>query len=371
VPKDYLELGPWGAAMRSLRADRPRFAARGARARTFGAGLEQAEQLWLASQNVGAIASPLLLFYGLTQAGRALCAAGIPGAAWEGAHRHGLHFQLTAPAEGSPLELRNVGVRTDDEGLVNQVADVVGSPVLSDSASLSDLISSLDSDLYFDDDQYSASRPLEVYEYGLLLPGKFGDPARKALFLGPLPDVLASNREYVPAGPNNLAHTRIVPPSAADVAAWLSAYPRLRALGEPTDIRSPEGSLGRIDRGNWVIRLMWGGDDRIEGVTQSQWTLQQLDVVYSDQPNGAGGVVLPSIGGNIEAQRLLVTWWLVLYCLSMLARYYPTVWTKLLDVDSSSLAVPFDHLISVARAKVPRLIFDAVHELRAAQASGP
>ena len=68
--------------MRSLRADRPRFAARGARARTFGAGLEQAEQLWLASQNVGAIASPLLLFYGLTQAGRAICAAGIRGAAW-------------------------------------------------------------------------------------------------------------------------------------------------------------------------------------------------------------------------------------------------------------------------------------------------
>jgi len=259
-------------------------------------------------------------------------------------------------------------VRTHGKGLVHQVAHVLASPVLSDSASLSDLISSLDSDLHFDDEQYSVPRPLEVHEDGM--PQKpFGDPARRALFLGPLPDALASNREDVPAGPNNAAYMRIVPPSAADVAAWLSAYPRLRALGEPTNVQSPEPSIGRIHRGDWVIRLSWGGDDRIEGVTQTQWTLQQLDVVYADKPSDASGVVLPSVGGNAETQRPLVAWWLVLYCLSMLARYYPTVWTELLDVDTSPLAVPFDHLISVARAKVPRLIFDAMHELRAAQAS--
>lgn len=355
--------------MRSLRADRPRLAANGARAKTFGAGLEQAEQLWLASQNVDAIASPLLLFYGLTQAGRALCAAGIRGAAWEGAQQHGLRFQLTAPAGGSPLDLTKVKVLTHGAGLVHQVAEVLGSPVLSEGASLSDLISSLDSDLYFDDERYSVPRPLEVHEDGMTQE-PFGGPARRALFLGPLPDVLASNREDVPAGPNNLDCERIVPPSAADVAAWLSAYPRLRALGEPTYVPSPEPSIGRIHRGDWVIRLAWGGDDRIEGVTQTQWTLQQLDVVYADRRSDASGVVLPSVGGNAEAQHPLVTWWLVLYCLSMLARYYPTVWTKLLDVDTSPLAVPFDHLISVARAKVPRLIFGAMHELRAAQASG-
>lgn len=369
MPMDYIELGPWGAAMRSLRAERPRFAARGARARTFGAGLEQAEQLWLASQNVGAIASPLLLFYGLTQAGRALCAAGVTGTAWQGAQQHGLQFQLREPAAGAPLELSTVEVRTHGVGLVQQVADVMESPVLSNSASLSDLISTLDSELYFDDKHFSIPRPIEVHEYGDLR-GRFDDPARAALFLGPVPDRLANNREDIPAGPSNSASTRIVPPSAADVAAWLSAYPRLRALGEPTDVQSPEPSIGRIGRGDWVIRLAWGGGDRIEGVTQTQWTLQQLDVVYADQPNRANGVVLPSVGGNAEAQHPLVTWWLVLYCLSMLARYYPTLWTEMLDVDSSSLAVPIDHLISVGRAKVPRLIFHAMHGLREAQASG-
>jgi hypothetical protein len=238
---DYLEVGPWGAALRSLRADRPRLAARGARARSFGAGLEQAEQLWQASQNVGAIASPLLLFYGLTQAGRALCAAGIRGAEWKGAQQHGLHFELTEPADRSPLDLTAVRVRAQGKGLVHLVAHVLGSPVLSDSASLSDLISSLDSELYFDDEQYSVPRPVEVYEDGFLVQEPFGHPARRALFLGPLPAVLVSNREGVPAGTNNLAYTRIVPPSAADVAAWLSAYPRLRPPEVVTDQLCDQG----------------------------------------------------------------------------------------------------------------------------------
>jgi hypothetical protein len=59
------------------------------------------------------------------------------------------------------------------------------------------------------------------------------------------------------------------------------------------------------------------------------------------------------MASNTDAQHILVTWWLVLYCLSMLARYYPTPPDKAARVDSSPLAVPFDHLISVARAKVP------------------
>src|SRR5829696_2478297 len=348
---DYLELGAW-VAMRSLRSDRPRLAARGARARAFGAGLEQGEQLWLASQNVGSIASPLLLFYGLTQAGRALCAAGIAGTGWQGAQQHGLQFQLTEPAAGSLLDLSEVTVQTRGLGLVHQVAEVIGSPVLSERASLSDLISSIDSELYFDDRHYSIPRPLEVYETWGLKPGP-ANTARPALFLGPVPDHMVSNRENVPAGPNNLAHTRIVPPSPADVAAWLSAYPRLRALGEPTDVQSPEPSIGRLRRGDWAIRLAWGGDDRIHGVTQTKWTLQQLDVTYSDQPQVANGVVLPSLEGNTEVQHPLVTWWLLLYCLSMLARYYPIIWTELLDVDFSSLAVPLDHLIAVGSTKVP------------------
>jgi hypothetical protein len=57
---------------------------------------------------------------------------------------------------------------------------------------------------------------------------------------------------------------------------------------------------------------------------------------------------------------------LVLYCPSMLARSYPTVWKSCSTSTPAPLAVPIDHLIYVARAKPPRLIFDATHKLRAA-----
>jgi hypothetical protein len=58
---------------------------------------------------------------------------------------------------------------------------------------------------------------------------------------------------------------------------------------------------------DWVTHLAWGGDDRIEGATQTQWTLQQLDAVYADRRNDASRVVLLSVGGNTEAQHLFVT----------------------------------------------------------------
>jgi hypothetical protein len=41
----------------------------------FGAALEQAEQLFAAAESVTPATSPLLLFYGLSQAGRAVAAA--------------------------------------------------------------------------------------------------------------------------------------------------------------------------------------------------------------------------------------------------------------------------------------------------------
>ena len=61
--------------LRSLRASPPGRAARGERRETFGAALEQSEQLLLAAGQVGVQSRPLLVFYGLSQAGRAIVAA--------------------------------------------------------------------------------------------------------------------------------------------------------------------------------------------------------------------------------------------------------------------------------------------------------
>ena len=50
------------------------------------------------------------------------------------------------------------------------------------------------------------------------------------------------------------------------------------------------------------------------------------------------GMRVGRLGTTPAAQRQLATWWLVLYSLSTLSRYYPMYWTETLDQDRRPLA---------------------------------
>ncbi len=332
--------------------------------------MEQAEQLWRASEAVGPIASPLLLFYGLTQAGRAICAAGLPGSAWRPAESHGLEFEITLPSSGANLDLASVLVKPSGEGLVQQVARILDSPVLGGPATLSALLASIDKQLLFTDLQVPDPHPLEVSEWTKNLT-TLGTTGTESLFLAPAPARFAANTERVPARAQNLEYTKIIPPTANAIAEWLAAYPTLHELGTPKEVIGPEPSLDRSDRGEWVIKLIWNSGNSMAGVKQSDWTADHVDELYSYEWNGTSGVVLPAVDGNTKPHDLLVTWWLVLYCLSMLARYYPKEWTEMLDVDKSELAVPIEHVLSVAYSTVPDLIAFRLRSLRTIQEERP
>ena len=77
--------------IQALRASPPEPTYRGARRRVFGAALGQWDVLLGASEGVPASASPILLFYALAQAGRAVCAARISGQHWRSSG-HGLRI---------------------------------------------------------------------------------------------------------------------------------------------------------------------------------------------------------------------------------------------------------------------------------------
>jgi hypothetical protein len=55
-----------------------------------------------------------------------------------------------------------------------------------------------------------------------------------------------------------------------------------------------------------------------------------------------------------------MTWWAILFALSMLARYYPTAWTHALDENSSPDAVLLERALDIALDAVPHLVFEAV-----------
>ena len=363
MPADSLDRQIWEIGLRSLRSDRPPLARGGARAKTFGAGLQQAEELWRAAERVDLVARPMLLFYGLTQAGRAICGAGSPPASWQPAESHGLAFDLVRPSSGADLDFTRISVKARGDGLIQQVARVLNSPTVVSSVTLSDLLGALDVDLIFEDSHITGPRPLEVHQYNKDL-GNYGPPAFPGLIVGPVPKKFSDATEVVSASEHNLEYTRTIPPTSEELEDWLSVYPKLQSLGKPTAPNGPEPDLTSIEDGDWVIRLVWNDETHRPELTQREWTIQQLDVVYSTEFENVFGVVLPAIAGNSQPQDLLITWWLVLYCLSMVARYYPKEWAEVLDVDSSKLAVPLQQLISTAQTQVPRQILLSLLDIK-------
>lgn len=61
--------------------------------------------------------------------------------------------------------------------------------------------------------------------------------------------------------------------------------------------------------------------------------------------------------------HLLMAWWAVLYALSMLARYEPATWVKLISVDDSQHTVPIERLLERAITHLPVLIADTITEV--------
>jgi hypothetical protein len=55
-----------------------------------------------------------------------------------------------------------------------------------------------------------------------------------------------------------------------------------------------------------------------------------------------------------------MTWWAVLYALSMLTRYEPGRWTTITNIERSRHAVRVEHLLDTAQETVPNLIMQAV-----------
>ncbi len=56
----------------------------------------------------------------------------------------------------------------------------------------------------------------------------------------------------------------------------------------------------------------------------------------------------------------LMTWWALLYALSMLARYEPATWVGLLNIDKNLLAVPLEGLLEDALEALSHLVLDAL-----------
>lgn len=340
-----LQTAPPRVALQQIRALRwspPGRGGSGRRKETFGAALEQAEQLMRAAGAASVQSRPILVFYALSQAGRAVAAVarGADYGDWE-LSGHGLKDTGASGAATSGLDgiaLKDVSGRA---AAFPRLADLLECGALPEPVGLADLWALLPDTTRCPLPGLGALTPLSVTaDPGWQLPGIVA-----SLQVGPLPDGLAAP-PVEGEGPGEVG-LRDWDGERDAAAAFLGRYPELGGYVYATPAAAPVGLQGD-GQGGATVRLHWpaGTGPATVGYRGSDYAFPALT---------AGG----------KAQHPFLIWWAVTFALSKLARYHPGVWGRVVDVQASADAVAVEHLLEQSLTVVPELVHRTVEEAAA------
>lgn len=339
LPRIVLGMLAW-QQIRVLRARPPaRIEDDDERAAVFVSALEQAEELMHAAADIGPAASPLLLFYAVSQAGRAIAAARLDDP-WR-LSGHGL--KAPAPADTSTGLLQRV-VKPDGEASEKRrpsfagVADATGSGQLTAElelgaiwAAIPELMAPLPQ---LPLEAPTWKRPLRVFR----------------------PEVDAAHVRLADVRPLELLIAGL-PPDAdlGTLLVYLSDYPTAEGAymwhtqGMREDsIVAQSGPEGHLPVFCWP-----------DVPTDIRLRVLRLDAIAPDYRGLGTRLLLPRAGGK-DALSPLMLWWTLLFGLSSIARYDPETWVDALAVNDSELAVPIEGALDAALEALPDLILDAL-----------
>lgn len=311
--------------IRALRAAPPLLAEDPPRRAVFNAALQQSEELFDAAQAVGPPAKPLPLFYGLSQAGRAIAAAqNLHETAWK-ITGHGLSVS------GNAHDVRDTKVlpkpHTSGNDAISSVATALMCP-------------------------------------------RFEEPVSLAALAGALPELGDRNRlrgdavpalEITPEASPSQWWDRLLPSARGTVYLHLSPGNDIPGvLARYANIAGYVHDVSPIavgETGVTRILLSWPGRPATTAPSDPR-TLRSLSEV-AEKVSGRW-YLRPRLGAEDQAPERLLVWWALLLTLSSLARYYPAEWVAALDVDRSTLAVDLEETLRVAEDEVPTLIARAL-----------
>ena len=298
--------------LRSLRAKPPALVDQ-TRTALFSAALEQAEQQFVAASAVGVQSRPLNLFYGLSQAGRALAAAWTPRARSPMLQGHGLRCGgLDAVSAKNSTAFPAIQIRAHGSGPTSfqVLSDLLGSAPLA--------------------------TPVGLGELWAMVPE-------------------STLHEPLAPGSSTVLLMMVSTWSAArtDTTVSVGGLPASFTPGDVADLVKTYPALDGMRFG------------RLSGSSVSQDGTETASVEFID-PSGNKSpgadyrgtrVLLPAVGSPPLTVHPLMAWWAILFTLSMLARYHPQAWTDVTDVDRSPHAVPIEYLLDVAQDAVPDLLW--------------
>lgn len=296
--------------------------------------LEQAEQLCRAAGTVDSASRPILLYYGLNQASRALAAATVKHPERWRFESHGLKVNLSHASALTSGSVTTEGARRKDKPgrLVDAFQTLEGifdCEPLPQGVSVGALWVALP-DLRLQPLPHSNDAP-PALEFS----GGTASPTSYTATLFGLPASLAQAAD----------------PKQA-VSEYLKHYPTLG-----TNSISPERSDLVPEVGGWGLvsaTRTWA----INGSTGADALNDRLPIAYWNR-----WWVLPGFPGNNKPTHPYLMWFALLYVLSMAARYHPEVWGAALDVDQSLEAVLLEQALDKASVAGPNLVLWALTEL--------
>lgn len=297
-----------------------------ARRQTFAAAMGQFEEQFTAAKVVTAATRPLNLYYGLCQAGMAIAAAHADDPWSFGSHG----LQLT-DREGDFIDMK---VRPEGDGGFQKVATATGSSVITEPVSLGALWASLP----------------DLSQAGVLPGSSHPEPlivlADESPALRPRASVLI--RGEMPAGTAFI--TRFGEIMAGYPSAAGYAIPAEESAIEPPD--EPGGF--------WHIAVRWPAAENKQEMSRDELSTFFNKVAPEYRYRG-DRFLRPAVDtAKSLPPSSLMTWWLLLYSFSILARYHPRRWSQLLDLDTSEVSVMLQYTLEEALTAVPHLVLEAL-----------
>ncbi|MEV5123583.1 YaaC family protein [Streptomyces decoyicus] len=332
--------------LRASRSNPPGKAADpGARRKTYAAALEQTGQMFRAAAVVDPATRPLQVFYGLSQAGRAIAAAALSlkGQDWR-LESHGIK------TTGFHLPFPDIEIRTDPPGTQGsfvKVSEVLDSPVWgTDPLRLEDVWDLLPPNLRYPLTTRDRLTPLYVDEASVGM----HEHSLLSAYVCDIPDrvIDAGTREAL--------------------ADFLTSYPAVaRHESYVTTGAGPEAppEYSRRDPGRGEMTINWqmpqGTGTGFDGLATGAERLAYLPAMTRSYAGDR--YFLPVHPPMKRELHPLMAWWAVLYALSMFARYQPAAWTKLINVDGSEHAVLIERLLERSISHLPVLIAHTITEV--------
>ena len=306
--------------IQALRASPPGYATRGIRREIFGSSLEQWDALLAASGAVIPSVSPILLFYALSQAGRAVCAARVAGQPFR-PRRHGLSI-------GDPAG--DIGALTvSPEGGANSsfamFCRAVGTEPLAEPTTLGALWAA--------NSHLTTTSRLGAPAAPAIPVGAIGGDGVRALLAGSIAEGLPTDESEAA---DELTRRLVLYPHASD---GLQVRNELRREG-------PNGTS--------QVEVRWLSRDG---------TPKKLDMVVGGfgRPN-SGHFLRPALNQAGDVLDILPLWWATLLALSSLARYHPEAWRGVLTRDRSPEAVPVEDALQIGREILPWLLIGVLSD---------